>query len=84
MSPKRVEAWAFVSPAGDEVELRHYNPRGEDYYGFKIVRLVPHSPTEQAIVRAAVKHYKAHGSRTHSNDCDVCAAAERHLRKGKR
>lgn len=34
----------------------------------------PHAKLKADVVRAAVRHYVAHGSRTHSNTCDVCEA----------
>jgi len=67
-----------VSPAYlSRADAERHTPHMHLSNGYRLVRLVLADTDREAVVRAAVRHYVAHGSRTHSNTCDVCAAVER-------
>lgn len=78
MTKRKVEAWALIEKSGRTTDLHFDRGQLDPAYGESIVHLVERDPAAEAVMRAATKHYKDHGSRTHSNDCDVCLAVERY------
>lgn len=82
---KRIEAWAVEAPKG---QVTLYTSPAYAWaltdQGYPLVHLIERDPAAEAALRAAVKHYEENGSRTHSNDCYVCAAVERYQKKVKR